>query len=85
MAKQTEAKVSKHDAEYLTELIGMIDGQVLGDVGDLLATLKKDHKAKDTAKDGWFMIKIAGIEARSAVNHREALKNWCNAARRAIR
>lgn len=73
--------------EKLTKLIATIETQTYASADyseQVVASLKKVHKAKITDKGQFWQVSMAGITATATGGKRMALANWANAARRAL-
>ncbi len=83
-AKKAAANKADITPDDIRAAIGHIEGQILGAAEVLITDLSKSKGLKFTTKPGWHIAKLMGIEAQSSVSDKEALKNWCNAARRSL-
>lgn len=84
--KPTKKKAKSLDRERLGRIcddIGRdIDG---GRSADLMHRLETEEKLKLKISNGTHVASMAGITASATAGERQALKNWANAARRALK
>lgn len=76
------AEGERHAA--IAAALALIEVEVHGDVTLLLKRVIEDHAAEHSTERGWVTVEMHDIEARARDDLRLALRNWCNAARRAL-
>ncbi|MFN3953227.1 MAG: hypothetical protein ACK4LQ_02160 [Pararhodobacter sp.] len=89
MTKKPTARAARPkpqpDYEGMRAAVQRIEDHVDHNPAALIEALKIRHKLKLTFSGGTHIAQMLGIRASATAGNRQALKNWANAARRALK